>query len=145
MRVEIMVKSLQKGYVFRFIAHKAMSEAELRLPISFYEGKVITYPQWEAEIVEPMVARADIEKLKCHYSDKDNKPYVCYPDSMPNTRVVMDVLAAWAIEQVCVIELDLTLSDLIAKAGSQKNIVPWAKAEHSIYQTWPSSCAFQCP
>ena len=80
--------------------------------------------------------------LNYHYSDKDNKPYVYNSDPMPNTRVVMEILAFWVVDYVCGAELYGNIYDLIMKADGQEEFDCWAKSKLGIYIKQPIKCDF---
>ncbi len=134
MKINIFVKSPRGNKHFLLKAHEAHSADQLKLPLSFYgEGQtVLIFPHWEIEIKEPLVARGETGKLNYHYSDRDGRPYVCFPNSIPDVSKIVEVLSVWSVGQVCVLELDRYLNEMIAEAGNPQAFVFWAKTRQGI-------------
>lgn len=132
MRMELTVKAGPNRHYFVLVGHRAKSLPELRLPIGFYSGVTLIFPQWEVEIARPVVPQGQTGKLNYHYSERDHKPYVCYPGSLPNFLKVMEKLQVWVVGQVCVLSLDRYLNEMIAEVGSPEAFVNWARDRHGI-------------
>jgi hypothetical protein len=115
--------------------HQAETKEDLMLAPDFYGTSIwssVFFPRWEIEILEPKVPRGETGKLNYHYSDKDNKPYVCFPGALPTIEALMSMLNLWVIGQVCVMELDRYFNEMIETVGGKEAFIFWAKTQQGI-------------
>jgi hypothetical protein len=126
-KIVMLVLSPKGQHTFELLAHKAERRSKLRLPLEFYNGTIESFPQWEAEIIRPVVPRGETGKLNYHYSPKDNLPYMCYPGHLPDRDTLVQKARIWAIGQVCIMDYDRYLNEMISEAGGIHLFETWAE------------------
>lgn len=132
MKISLTVKSKTELYQFSLVTHVARIKGDLMLPDDFYAGQTVVFPQWEIQILDPIFAQGQTGKLNYHFSEKDNQPYVCFPGPLQNKEAVENMLRIWAPGQVCVMELDLYLNQMLRDAGGRADFLAWAADKHGI-------------
>ena len=136
MKIDIVVNSPKGEYVFSLLGHRVNSKEKLMLPVEgFYDGREAFdsfFPHWEIEVIAPVKKREEIGKLNYHFSKINGLHYVCYPNRLADAQAIMEVISRWAVGQVCVIELDRWLNEILNSLPTGETLIDWARINYNI-------------